>query len=181
MSIRGCPASKLIRLFKKSESHQMGVTLSQLEAHFLCGGTPFGVVEQLIDAKQHGIELEWDRACAIDLATISTEDSLSQAIERAKSSTHDSFEIELTSSGKRSLILEVVVSHKANLSRYVGGADFPILKERITKVIEGFYESKKETIASNFPLLELQAYVLEKSPDLGTKLTIDNIEFIIQK
>ncbi|EDY81779.1 hypothetical protein VDG1235_1397 [Verrucomicrobiia bacterium DG1235] len=180
MSIRGCPASKLIRLFKKSESNEMGVSLSQLEAHHLCGGDPFGVVDNLIDAKRDGIELEWDRACAIDLATMNTDDSLSLAIERAKSSIHDSFDLELSSSGKRSWILTIKVSHKVNLQRYVGGADFPALKDRIIQRIEDFYESKKETIASMFPTQDLKSYILEKSPDAGTKLTITDIEIELQ-
>lgn len=180
MSVRGSPASKLIRLFKKSESHDMGLSLPQLEAHYLCGGDPFEVVEQLIGAKRSGIELEWDRACAIDLATKATEDSLSLAIERAKSSIHDRFEMKLSSSGKRSWFLGVIVSHKVNLSRYVGGADFPILRERIIEAIEEFYEEEKEAIVSKFPVLELQNYVMNKSPDLGTKLIIDAIEISIQ-
>ncbi|MDQ8188525.1 flotillin-like FloA family protein [Pelagicoccus sp. SDUM812002] len=180
MSIRGCPASKLIRLFKKSESHGLGVSLSQLEAHHLCGGDPFGVVDELIDAKRNGIELEWDRACAIDLATMNTDDSLSQAIERAKSSIHDSFDMELSSAGERSWILTITVSHKVNLHRYVGGADFPILKERIIQRIEEFYESKKEKIASMFPTQDLKSYILEKSPDVGTKLSITDIGIEIQ-
>lgn len=180
MSIRGCPASKLIRLFKKSESHEMGVSLSKLEGHHLCGGDPFGVVEQLIDAKRNGIELEWDRACAIDLATMNTDDSLSQAIDRAKSSINDQFEIELSSAGKKSWILAITVSHRVNLSRYVGGADFPVLKERIIERIEEFYEAKQEAIVSVFPILDLKSHVLEKSLDVGTRLTLDDVEIELQ-
>ncbi len=180
MTVRGSPASTLIRLFKKSEDHEMGLALSQLEAHFLCGGDPFGVVEQVIDAKNHGIVLDWERACAIDLATKNTEDSLAQAIQNAKFSRHDNFELELSSTGKRAWILEITVSHRVNLDRYVGGVEFPILKERIIKRIEAFYESKKETFVSSFPLLELQSYVLEKSPDSGTRLTLDGIEIRIK-
>ena len=159
----------------------MGLSLSELEAHFLCGGNPFDVVDQLIEAKRNGLDLDWVRACAIDLATMNTEDSLSLAIERAKSSIHDQFEMELSSSGKRSWILQVIVSHKVNLSRYVGGVDFPILKERIIERIEGFYEEKKESIVSTFPVLELRNHVLEKSPDIGTKLTLEAIEISIQR
>ncbi len=180
MSIRGCPASKLIRLFKKSESHGVGISLSQLEAHHLCGGNPFGVVDQLIEAKSNGIELEWDRACAIDLATMNTDDSLSQAIEKAKSSVHDQFEVELSSPGKKSWILAITVSHKVNLHRYVGGADFPILKQRIIERIEELYDAKKDTIASIFPTGNFKSYIIEKTPDLGTKLTITDIEIEIQ-
>jgi len=158
----------------------MGVSLSQLEAHFLSGGDPFEVVEQFIDARNHGLELEWDQACAIDLATKNTDDSLPQVIHRAKSSIHDSFETEISSTGKRSWILTITVSHKVNLQRYVGGADFPALKERIIQRIEEFHESKKETIGSMFPTQDLKSYILEKSPDVGNKLTITDIEIELQ-
>lgn len=175
LSIRGCPASKLIRLFKKSERFELGLSLPQLEAHFLCGGDPWGVVEQLVEAQTSGIELEWDQACAIDLATMNKEDSLQQAIESAKTTTRDQFELELSCSGKKSWILEVTVSHKVNLARYVGGADFPVLKERINKRIEEFHETKKDTIVSNYPIHDLKLYVVKKSPNVGTKLTLDDI------
>ncbi len=109
-----------------------------------------------------------------------TEDSLSKALERAKSSTYDQFEIELSSSGKRSWILEIIVSHKVDLSRYVGGADFETLKEKIVESVGEFYESKKETIGSSFPIIELENILLERRLDQGTRLVLDGIEIKIQ-
>lgn len=158
----------------------MGVSLFQLEAHYLCGGDPFTAVDQLIEAQRCRLELEWARACAIDLATLNTEESLSQAIKQAKSSSHDRFEIELSSSGKRSWILAITVSHKVNLSCYLVGAGFPCLKERFLEKIRQFYETKKDAIHSSFPIHDLKTELLESSLDIGTKLTITDIDIEIK-
>jgi uncharacterized protein YqfA (UPF0365 family) len=48
-----------------------GIALSadQIASHFQAGGNVVPTVQALIAAQKAGIELGWDRACAIDLAT----------------------------------------------------------------------------------------------------------------
>ena len=48
------------------------LTIDDLSTHYLAGGNIDMVVQALIAARKAGIHLEFDRACAIDLATKGT-------------------------------------------------------------------------------------------------------------
>ncbi|MDQ8200952.1 flotillin-like FloA family protein [Pelagicoccus enzymogenes] len=180
MSLRGSPASKLIKAFKKSQSHKLGLSLSQLESQFLAGGDPFAIVDLLVQAREDRIELEWYGAYAIDLATKHTADSLALALAGAKTSRRFTLEAELSSAGKRPWRLEAIVTHRVNLARYVGGADLAVLKERISKSVAYFYEENKHAISSVFPLADLEASILESQLDAGTKLTLESVEIKVR-
>ena len=45
-----------------------GISTSRLEAHFLAGGNVMNVINAIIAAHRAGIDLDFDRAAAIDLA-----------------------------------------------------------------------------------------------------------------
>jgi uncharacterized protein YqfA (UPF0365 family) len=45
------------------------IGIDQIASHFQAGGNVVPTVQAIIAAKKAGIELDWDRACAIDLAT----------------------------------------------------------------------------------------------------------------
>ena len=47
---------------------QVGVSTARLEAHYLAGGNVMGVIHAIIAANRAGIDLDFDRAAAIDLA-----------------------------------------------------------------------------------------------------------------
>ena len=51
---------------------ERGVAIDDLSTHFLAGGHVEMVVQALINARKAGIHLDFDRACAIDLATKGT-------------------------------------------------------------------------------------------------------------
>ena len=53
----------------------------QLEAHYLAEGNVVQTVQALIAALKANIILEWDRACAIDLATRGTSKSVLERFE----------------------------------------------------------------------------------------------------
>ena len=52
----------------KSTKAGMSLSLNKLEAHYLAGGNVDRVVNALIAAQRAGIPLDFERACAIDLA-----------------------------------------------------------------------------------------------------------------
>ena len=52
----------------------------QLEAHYLAEGNVVQTVQALIAASKANIELSWNRACAIDLATRGTSKSVLEAV-----------------------------------------------------------------------------------------------------
>lgn len=49
-------------------NRRTGVATSRLEAHYLAGGNVMGVIHAIISAHRAGIDLDFDRAAAIDLA-----------------------------------------------------------------------------------------------------------------
>ena len=49
-------------------SSRDGISTQRLEAHYLAGGNVMGVIHAIISAHRAGIELDFDRAAAIDLA-----------------------------------------------------------------------------------------------------------------
>ncbi len=48
--------------------HEGGMSTARLQAHFLAGGDVMNVVQAIIAAARAGIDLDFDRAAAIDLA-----------------------------------------------------------------------------------------------------------------
>jgi len=51
-----------------SDDPNTGITTRRLEAHYLAGGNVLGVIRAIIAAHRAGIDLDFDRAAAIDLA-----------------------------------------------------------------------------------------------------------------
>jgi len=56
------------------------LSINEFETHYMAGGDIIQTVSGLINSKKAGIILEWDKACAIDLATKGTEKSIMQAV-----------------------------------------------------------------------------------------------------
>ena len=57
------------------------LTIDELSTHFLAGGNVQMVVLALVAAKKAGINLVFDRACAIDLATKGTGKTVLEAVK----------------------------------------------------------------------------------------------------
>ena len=51
-----------------SIDRRSGISTNRLEAHYLAGGNVMGVINAIIAAQRAGIDLDFDRAAAIDLA-----------------------------------------------------------------------------------------------------------------
>jgi uncharacterized protein YqfA (UPF0365 family) len=56
------------------------IGVDQIASHFQAGGNVVPTVQAIIAAKKAGIELNWDRACAIDLATKGSGKSVIEAV-----------------------------------------------------------------------------------------------------
>ena len=68
MRIRRITPSKLVYPLIKATKAGLDVTLSKMEAHYLAGGNIDRVINALIAAQRADIPLEFEQACAIDLA-----------------------------------------------------------------------------------------------------------------
>ena len=72
MRLQGVPASLVVDA--RITSVKAGITMdaNDLEAHYLAEGNVIQTVQALIAADKANITLDWQRACAIDLATKGT-------------------------------------------------------------------------------------------------------------
>jgi len=59
----------------------LNLSINDLAAHYMAGGSVDMVVLALIAARKAGIHLEFDRACAIDLATKGTGKTVLEAVK----------------------------------------------------------------------------------------------------
>ncbi|EXX92757.1 hypothetical protein CH50_00850, partial [Paenibacillus darwinianus] len=68
MRLRRVVPSRIVNPMIKATKAGLGLTINQLESHFLAGGNVDRVVNALIAAQRANIPLEFSRAAAIDLA-----------------------------------------------------------------------------------------------------------------
>ena len=59
------------------------VSIDDMSTHFLAGGHVEMVIQSLINARKANIDLTFDRACAIDLATKGTNKNVEDAVHRS--------------------------------------------------------------------------------------------------
>ncbi len=68
MRIRRIVPARLVNPLIKATKAGLDVTLNKMEAHYLAGGNVDRVINALIAAQRADISLEFEQACAIDLA-----------------------------------------------------------------------------------------------------------------
>ncbi len=78
--LRKLPYSVIVDARIMAVKAGLPITVNEFETHFMAGGDIIQTVSGLINAQKAGIPLEWDQACAIDLATKGTEKSIIEAV-----------------------------------------------------------------------------------------------------
>ena len=144
-------------------------SIVQFETHYLAGGNVMQTTQALINAQKAGINLSWDAACAIDLATKGTEKSVMEAVRTSINPkvidcpNTNSGRITIDGVAKDGIQVKVRarVTVRSNLQRYVGSA----LEETIiARVGEG--------IVTTIGSAESYKWVLE-NPDAISKTVLD--------
>ncbi|MBL9126357.1 MAG: flotillin-like protein FloA [Verrucomicrobiales bacterium] len=164
--------------------HERGVAIDDLSTHVLAGGHVEMVVQALINARKAGIHLDFDRACAIDLATKGTGKNV---IEAVKTSVNPKvIDCPNPASGKTTIDavakdgiavkVKARVTVRTNLDRFVGGATEETI---IARVGEGIVT----TIGSSTTYKEvlenpdrISKTVLDKALDANTAFEILSID-----
>ena len=67
-TLRRSPVGKIKRCLKLAEKHRIPITALELEAHYLAGGRIENLLEALVYAAQHNLNLSVQRAAVQDLA-----------------------------------------------------------------------------------------------------------------
>jgi uncharacterized protein YqfA (UPF0365 family) len=160
------------------------LTIDDLSTHFLAGGNVQMVVLALIAAKKAAINLPFDRACAIDLATKGTGKTVLEAV---KTSVNPKvIDCPAPSAGKTTIDAVakdgIVIRAKArvtvrtNLDRFVGGATEETIIARVGEGIVstiGSASSYKEVLENPD---RISKTVLDKALDSNTAFEILSID-----
>ena len=154
----------------------------QLEAHYLAEGNVVQTVQALIAASKANIELAWDRACAIDLATRGTSKSVLEAVRTSINPKVIDCMIEgretIDGVAKDGIQVKVRVrvTVRSNLDRYVGSAQEETVIARVGESIVstiGSSENYKAVLENPNSITEK---VLDRGLDQGTAFEILSID-----
>ncbi|MBF0243791.1 MAG: flotillin-like protein FloA [Planctomycetes bacterium] len=158
----------------------LNVSYSNLDQHFLAQGNIKSVVKAMVMASKAKIDLEWDRACAIDLAG-------RDVFEAVRTSTNPKV-IDVPDQTKGTAFISAIandgiqlkvrarVTVRTNLDQLIGGAVEETIIARVGEGIVSTVGSSK----SHKEMLEhpdsISRTVLEKSLDSGTAFEILSID-----
>ncbi len=156
----------------------------QIASHFQAGGNVVPTVQALIAAQKAGIELQWDRACAIDLATKGSGKSIGEAVRTSVDPkvidcpNPESGRTTIDGVAKDGIQVKVRarVTVRTNLDRFVGGAKEETIIARVGEGIVttiGSAESYKTVLESPDSISKV---VLARGLDVGTAFEILSID-----
>jgi len=156
----------------------------QLEAHFLSGGNVTHVVLALIAAEKAGITLDFDRACAIDLAIKGTSKTVLEAVRTSinpkvidcPNPATGKTTIDAVARDGIGVKVRARVTVRSNLDRFVGGATEETI---IARVGEGIVTSIGSAVSYKDVLENpdrISKTVLAKGLDSGTAFEILSVD-----
>lgn len=165
---------------------QAGIPLESdiLEAHFLSGGNVAHVVLALIAANKAGIALDFNRACAIDLAIKGTSKTVLEAVRTSISPkvidcpnpATGRITIDAVARDGIGVKVRARVTVRSNLDRFVGGATEETI---IARVGEGIVTSIGSAVSYKDVLENpdrISKTVLQKGLDSGTAFEILSVD-----
>jgi len=173
MRLRRVVPSRIVNPLIKARKAGLGVTVNQLEAHYLAGGNVDRVVNALIAAQRAEIDLSFERAAAIDLAGRDVLEAVQMSVNPKVIETpvvaavaKDGIEVKA----------KARVTVRANIDRLVGGAGEETIIARVGEGIVttvGSSENHKAVLEN--PDL-ISRTVLNKGLDSGTAFEILSID-----
>ncbi|MCF7789880.1 MAG: flotillin-like protein FloA [Prosthecobacter sp.] len=185
MWLRGVPNAMIVDTRITAAKAGIPIGTDQLEAHFLAGGEVTHVVLSLIASDKAGIPLDFNRACAIDLACKGTGKTVLEAVRTSiNPKVIDCPHADMGRGGKIdavakdgiSLRVRARVTVRTNLDRFVGGATEDTVIARVGEGIVtciGSAASYKDVLENPDAISKL---VLHKGVDSGTAFEILSID-----
>ena len=184
MSLRKVPVGMIVDNRITAVKAGIDIPSDPLEAHYLAGGDVDHVILALIAADKAGISLDFNRACAIDLATKGTGKTVLEAVRTsinpkvidAPSANMGRTTIDGVAQDGIGVKVKARVTVRSHLDRFVGGATEETI---IARVGEGIVSSIGSA-ASYKDVLEnpdrISKTVLAKGLDSGTAFEILSID-----
>lgn len=173
MKLRRVTPSKIVLPLIKSTKAGIGLSVNELEAHYLAGGNVDQVVDALIAAERAGIELPFEKAAAIDLAGRDVLEAVKMSVNPKVIETKN---VAAVAKDGIELLVKARVTVRANLERLVGGAGEATVLARIGEGIVttvGSATAHKEVLENPDNISKM---VLNKGLDAGTAFEILSID-----
>ncbi len=173
MRLIGIQPGVIVTNLVRARKAGLGLTIDQMQSHFLAGGNVEAVTLAMIAAQRAQIPLEWQRAAAIDLAGRNVVAALQQSVNPKVIETPI---FQGVAQNGIQLNVKARVTVRTNLDTYVGGAGEPTI---IARVGEGVVSAVGAAI-DHKEVLEypdrISKAVLAKGLDAGTAFQIVSID-----
>jgi uncharacterized protein YqfA (UPF0365 family) len=184
MRLRGVPPGLIVDSRITAVKAGLPMPTDPLEAHFLAGGNVSQVILALIAADKAGIALDFNRACAIDLATKGTGKTVLEAVRT--SINPKVIDCPQASSGKVTIDgvakdgigvkAKARVTVRSNLDRFVGGATEETIIARVGEgIVSAIGSADSYKIVLENPD-RISKAVLAKGLDSGSAFEILSID-----
>ena len=184
MKLGGVPYSLVVMARITAVKAGIQITTDKIAAHYLAGGNVVPTVQALIAAQKAGIVLDWDRACAIDLATKGSGKSVVEAVRTSVDPkvidcpNPESGRTTIDGVAKDGIQVKVKarVTVRTHLERFVGGAKEETIIARVGEGIVttiGSAESYKKVLESPDSISKT---VLARGLDVGSAFEILSID-----
>ncbi len=184
MRLRRVPIGLIVDSRVTAVKAGLPLSSDDLEAHYLAGGSVDQVVLALIAADKAGIKLDFNRACAIDLAIKGTSKTVLEAVRTSinpkvidcPSPTSGRATIDAVARDGIGVKVKARVTVRSNLDRFVGGATEETI---IARVGEGIVTSIGSAVSYKDVLENpdrISKVVLQKGLDSGTAFEILSVD-----
>lgn len=184
MRLRQVPHGVMVDARIRATKAGIKLSIDDIEAQYLAGGNVIACVHALIAAQKAGIALDWNRACAIDLATKGSGKSVEEAVRTSV----DPKVIDCPNpAGGRTTIdgvakdgiqvkVKARVTVRTNLDRFVGGAKEDTIVARVGEGIVSTIGSSENYKAVLESPDSISKTVLARGLDVGTAFEILSID-----
>ncbi len=173
MRIRKVPPGMIVRELITAIKAGLDVTATDLETHYLAGGSVPDVIKALVSADKANIELNFKQAAAIDLAGRDVFEAVQFSVNPKVITTP---KVAAVAADGIQLMAIARVTVRANITQLVGGAGEDTIIARVGEGIVtsiGSAASHKEVLENPDKISKL---VLARGLDAGTAFTILSID-----
>ncbi|MER2064572.1 MAG: flotillin-like protein FloA [Alkalibacterium sp.] len=173
MRLRQVSPHSIIRPLIKATKAGLNLSTDELEAHYLAGGNVNAVIDALIASHRAEIDLEFEKAAAIDLAGRNVFEAVQVSVNPKVIVTPD---IAAVAKDGIEIIAKAKVTVRANIERLVGGAGEDTIIARVGEgVVTTVGSAEKHSDVLENPDMISQT-VLGKGLDAGTAFEILSID-----
>lgn len=173
MQLRNVPTDFIIEYYVKVRKAGIPVGLDRLEVHVLSGGNLANVIDALISASRSNIDLDFEKAAAIDLAGRDVSDAVRMSVQPRVIKTAD---IQGVAKDGIELIVRANITVRANLNTMVGGAGEETVLARVSEgIVSAIGSSDTHLVVLNKPEILTQK-VIAAGLDVGTAFEIVSLD-----